>query len=63
MDIARLADQYAGRACTLDGRDATVAGRLLPFARVCALPDGPAVEYAWPTVARVFLRTEGRFVS
>lgn len=41
---------------TLDGRRARVIGYANPFATVATLPDGPRVEFAWSTVARIIER-------
>lgn len=39
---------------TLDGKPAKVSGARKQFATVATLDtDGPAIEFAWPTVARV----------
>jgi hypothetical protein len=38
---------------TLDGIRAKITGYCRPYANVTAFPDGPSVEFAWSTVARV----------
>jgi hypothetical protein len=48
---------------TLDGKPAKISGARAESAYVTALPGGPAVEYAWPTVARVVAENDGRFTS
>ena len=61
-DTTQDGREYVGAECTLDGRRAIVCGRLLAFGWVATLPDGPRVEYAWPTIARV-MSAGGRFES
>lgn len=62
-----LADRFAGRTVTLDGRAAIVGGRFERFAIVTTLDSliGPRIraEYAWPTVARVITDHGGKFRS
>lgn len=42
------------RGLTLDGEPAVIVGARNPFAKVATLrSDGPVVEFAWPTVARI----------
>jgi len=53
LERRRLAHEYAGARCTLNGAPATIGGRQLDFAHVGQI-DGPLrVEYAWQTVAHV----------
>lgn len=48
---------------TLDGKPAKISGARQQFAVVATLnPDGPAVEFAWTTVARV-VANGGQFHS
>ena len=54
--------RYVGADCTLDGKPATVCGRLNAFATVAQYPHGLRVEYAWPTVARI-MASGGTFRS
>ena len=53
---------YVGRDCTLDGKPATICGRLNDYATVAQYPQGLRVEYAWPTVARI-MESGGAFKS
>jgi hypothetical protein len=48
---------------TLDGRPAKVCGARGTSATVAQVPDGPACEFAWATVARVVAQHDGRFTS
>jgi hypothetical protein len=49
----RLADQWTGSRCTLDGKPARVIGRLNRFATVAQIPDGHAVDFTWKQVDNV----------
>lgn len=50
-----IADKWAGQSCTLNGKPATIAGRLCQFAIVAPLnlSDGGGVEWCWETVDRI----------
>lgn len=54
---------YVGRDCTLDGKPATIQGRLLDFGIVAQWPQGLRVEYAWSTIAHVVENNDGAFQS
>lgn len=57
-----LKDRLAGQACTIQGWPAKIVGRLASFATVAALdPQGPTVEYAWETAARIIDEKGGCF--
>jgi hypothetical protein len=60
--IKTLAEKYAGANCTLDGRPATICGRLLDYAIIRQLPNGGDFQWAWGTVARV-MQAGGNFRS
>ena len=61
-DSRKLAERWAGEACTINGEPARITGRLEAFATVATLdPDGPAVPYSWHTVARVMSEHRGAF--
>ena len=48
---------------TLNGEPAVIVGHRKPFAKVATLrSDGPVVEFAWATVARIIAR-DGAFRS
>jgi hypothetical protein len=53
---------FVGQECTLDGKPATVAGRLLDHGIVAQYPQGLRVEFAWPTIARI-MTAGGEFRS
>ena len=54
----KIADTWAGQACTLNGKPATVLGRRQPFAVVSCCPDGERYEWAWETVDRIMSTTK-----
>lgn len=57
----RTRDNMIGAHCTLDGKPATICGRLNRFATVATLdPSGPRVEFSWHAVANV-LDSGGNF--
>ncbi len=60
---ARRGQSYVGQYVTLDGNRAIVSGRSKPFATIATLPNGPAYEFAWETVAHIIETREGRFTS
>jgi hypothetical protein len=46
---------------TLDGKPAKISGTRQQFATVATIdPNGPAVEFSWPAVARI-VATGGKF--
>lgn len=53
-----IADKWAGQACTLNGKPATVLGRMQPFAVVVCYPDGERYEWSWETVDRIMSTTK-----
>ena len=55
-------DKYAGAVCTLDGKPAKIAGRLLPFAKVAQIDSALEVEFSWSTVDRI-MQAGGEFRS
>ena len=58
----QIADEWSGKACTLDGKPAKVMGRKNPFATVAILPDGYHCEFTWGQVDNVMV-FGGRFMS
>ena len=48
-----MKDHLVGRAVTLDGKPAIIAGRLNPFATIAALDGSAAYEWAWGTATRI----------
>lgn len=48
---------------TLDGKRAGIRGCNNPYATVCQLPSGLAVEFAWETVKYVVENKQGKFKS
>lgn len=62
VDTRRALVERSHTGVTLDGARAVVSGWRNDFATVTALPDGPNVEFAWETVARV-LNRDGAFKS
>ena len=54
--------QLVGRACTLNGEPAIVAGWRAPFATVRQVRTGLSAEWAWTTAARL-LERGGAFES
>lgn len=59
----KLADEYAGQGCYLNGKPAKITGRLLPYAYITALPDGPSYEFAWETVDYIMTQKDRKFRS
>lgn len=55
-----IADKWVGQSCTLNGKPATIAGRLKRFAFVAPLnlSDGGGVEYSWEVVDRTMNGTK-----
>ena len=55
-----IANKWAGQSCTLNGKPATVAGRLKRFAFVAPLnlSDGGGLEFCWETVDRIMSGTK-----
>lgn len=63
-----IADEYAGRECTLNGQPARITGRLHRFATIHTKrelgADSPAsAEYPWETVRRIMENNGGRFLA
>ena len=54
IDLARELD------VRLDGKPATVAGRLEPFAVVAALDGSASIQWSWATVARMVRAAESK---
>lgn len=57
-----IANQFAGKSCWLDGKEAKVGGRLNRFATVATLDGKQSLEYSWHVVNRV-MRANREFRS
>jgi len=51
-------DRLVGQDVTLDGKPARIYGRLLDFAIVAELGNGPSVEFAWSTAQHILDKGE-----
>jgi hypothetical protein len=60
--IKSLADKWAGSDCMLDGKPASICGRLLDFAIIRQYPNGGDYQWAWETVDRI-MSNGGNFRS
>ena len=55
-------DDLAGRLCTIDGKPATISGRLLEFAVVGSFDRTTKAEFSWEAVKRIMAKN-GKFSS
>jgi hypothetical protein len=49
----RTVENMTGAACTLDGKPATICGRLERFATVATLDGSASAEFSWHACANV----------
>ena len=54
--MADMRARLVGQPCRLDHKDATIKGRLLPYAHVVTLDGAQDVEYSWAAVSRIMAR-------
>jgi hypothetical protein len=58
----RTPENMTGAECTLNGKPATICGRLEKFATVAALDGSARAQFSWHACANV-LDSGGRFVA
>jgi hypothetical protein len=51
--VREIADRWTGAYCWLDGKLATVSGRLNSHATIAILDGSQSVQFAWATVNRI----------